>query len=64
MYTMKIADLSEDRVAKIRALEEETGFHIMALEPGLSLARPTSDQLTKIIALEAELNVTLLAYDG
>jgi hypothetical protein len=61
---LKIAALSEDSVAKIRALEAETGFHIMAFEPEVHLATPTADQLAKIKLLEKELKVTLLAYDA
>ena len=60
---LKIAELSDDSVSKIKALEEETGFHIMAFEPEVELAMPTADQLAKIRELEEELNVTLLAYD-
>jgi hypothetical protein len=61
---LKIAALSEDNVSKIRALEAETGFHIMAFEPEVKLATPTADQLANIKQLEAELKVTLLAYDA
>ena len=64
MYNLKIAELSQEKISKIRALEENTGFHIMAFEPGIKLARPTADQLAQIRELEAELNVTLLAYDS
>jgi hypothetical protein len=61
---LKIAALSKDSVSKIRALEDETGFHIMAFEPEVKLATPTADQLAKIKLLEKELKVTLLAYDA
>jgi len=61
---LKIAALSEDSVLKIKTLEDETGFHIMAFEPEVKLATPTADQLAKIKLLEKELKVTLLAYDA
>ena len=61
---LKIAELYDDSVSKIKALEEETGFHIMAFGPEVELAMPTADQLAKIRELEEELNVTLLAYDA
>ena len=61
---LKIASLSKNSVAKIRVLEEETGFHIMAFEPEVKLAIPNSDQLAKIKQLEKELKVTLIAYDA
>ena len=61
---LKIAALSEESVLKIKNLEDETGFHIMAFEPEVKLATPTADQLSKIKQLENELKVTLLAYDA
>ena len=61
---LKIAALSEENVSKIKTLEVETGFHIMAYEPEVTLATPTADQLAKIKQLEKELKVTLLAYDA
>jgi len=60
---LKIANLIPEQVAKIRALEKETGFHLMALEPAIKLAAPTAEQLAQLRELEAELEVTLLAYD-
>lgn len=60
---LKIAELTDEDVTKITALENETGFHIMAFEPEVKLASPTGDQLSKIKELEEKLNVTLLAYN-
>jgi len=59
---LKIAELSDEKVSKIKALEAETGFQIMAFEPAVEVAVPSEDQLAKIKELEGELNVTLLAY--
>jgi hypothetical protein len=61
---LKIAELDQDNVSKIRALEENTGFHIMAFEPAVTLSAPTEEQLNQIQSLEKELNVTLLAYEA
>ena len=58
----KIAELADESVSKIKALEKETGFHIMAFEPEIELAMPTADQLARIKELEKEINVNLLAY--
>ena len=61
---LKIAELSKDNVLKIRALEEEMGFHIMAYKSAVKFAVPTEEQLAKIRELELELDVTLLAYEA
>jgi len=61
---LKIAELDHDNVNKIRALEEHTGFHIMAFEPAVKQSAPTEEQLNHIKSLEKELNVTLLAYEA
>ena len=63
MYNLKIATLDETTIAKIRALEESIGKHIMAFEPGVSLARLSKDEVEMIEALEKEANVTLLVYN-
>ncbi|MBN2045611.1 MAG: hypothetical protein JW757_11365 [Anaerolineales bacterium] len=62
MYHLKIAEISTDSVAKIKDLEAEFGFHIMAFEPGYQFAQPNPAQLSKLQELEKELGVTLLAY--
>ena len=61
---LKIAELTAEKVSRIKALEEETGFQIMAFEPAVEIAMPSEDQLSKIKELEAELNVTLVAYNA
>ncbi|MBK8988706.1 MAG: hypothetical protein IPM39_21980 [Chloroflexi bacterium] len=60
---LKIAFVDEPGVEKIRALEIETGKHIMAFTPGLEIADLTEAQLAKVRALEEELGVTLLVYE-
>jgi hypothetical protein len=59
---MKIAELDKARLAKVRALEEELGTYVVALEPQLPLANLTDEQLERLQAAEAELGVVLLAY--
>jgi len=64
MYgNLKIATVDNATVAKIKALEEDIGKHIMAFEPGVSLAMLTPDEIQKIEALEKEAGVTLLVYN-
>lgn len=59
---LKIATLSEDGAAKLKELESEMDFQIMAFEPGTQLAELTKQQLNRIKNLEDELGVTLLVY--
>ena len=65
MYgNLKIATLDEAAIAKIKALEGKIGKHIMAYEPGVSLARLTPDEIELVSALEKEIgDVTLLVYN-
>ena len=64
MYgNLKIASLDEAAVAKINALEEKLGRHIMAFEPGVSLAQLSSQEIEEIEALEKEAGVMLLVYE-
>ena len=64
MYgNLKIATIDEATIAKIKALEEKIGKHIMAYEPGVSLARLKPDEIELLEALEKETGVTLLAYN-
>ena len=64
MEYMKIADIGEEGKAKVKALEESLGAHVMAYEFGLRLAKMTDEQKEEVIALEKELGdrVMLLAY--
>jgi hypothetical protein len=61
---LKVASLSDEDVAKLRLLEEETGTHIMAFEPGLKIASLNADNLERLKKLETQLNVTLLVFDS
>lgn len=64
MYgNLKIATLDETMIAKIRALEERIGRHIMAFESGVSLARLSTEEVQLVEALEKEAGVTLLVYN-
>ena len=64
MYgNLKIATLDEDAIAKINALEEELGKHIMAFEPGVTLAYLSPEEVQKVAALESEAGVMLLVYE-
>lgn len=59
----KIATLDPQDVAKINALEEELGKHIMAFKSGVRLAKLTPEMVEQVTALEKELGVLLLVYD-
>jgi erythromycin esterase-like protein len=61
---MRIAQLDEARLAKVKALEDELGFCIVAVEPEFSLAELSADQVKKLQAAEDDLGVVLLAYVG
>ena len=64
MYgNFKIATVDVDTVALIENLENDIGKHIMALEPGLSFAQLSDDEIQKVEALEKETGVTLLVYE-
>jgi hypothetical protein len=59
---MKIAQLDQAAVEKIKLLEKEMGVQIMAFEPGSDLAELTDEQLARIKSLEDALGVVLLVY--
>ena len=64
MYgNFKIATLTEEQIKKIRDLETTIQKHIMALEPGVSIARLNKEELRMLEALEKELGVVLLTYE-
>ena len=61
---LKIADIGESGKAKVKALEESIGAHIMAYEFGYPLAKLSAEQMEEVTALEEELGegVFLLVY--
>lgn len=59
---MKIANLEEAEVERIRQMEEQLGTLILALEPHYPVAELSEEQLAKLHALERELGVVLIAY--
>lgn len=61
---LQIAPLSQEEVGRIRELEEAIGKHIMAFVPGLEVADLDDAQVAQVQALEADLGVTLLVYEG
>jgi hypothetical protein len=61
---LKIAHLSAEAAARLRALEEATGKHIMAFETGPPFAALSAEHLNQVQALEKELGVLLLVYEG
>ena len=60
---MKIADLDEAGLARVRALEKDIGACVLALEPKVKLRDLSEDQLERLRAAEQELGLVLLAYD-
>jgi len=59
---MKFANLDDDGLKKLTALEEQMGTLILAVEPVYPLAKLSDEQIERIQALEEELNVVLLAF--
>ena len=59
----KIAELDEENVAKITALESKLGRHIMAFESGIRIAKLTNDEVEQVVTLEKELGVLMLVYN-
>lgn len=60
---MKIADLDEASLAKVRALEEEIGACVLALEPKVKLRELSEEELERLRSAEEELGVVLMAYE-
>jgi hypothetical protein len=59
---LKIADLDEESIERIRTMEEEMDTLIVALEPHYPLAELSEEQVTKLQHLENDLGVVLVAY--
>jgi len=60
---MKIADLDDKRLAKLRELEDELGVCLVALEEEFRLARLLPDQVERLQDAERNMGVVLLAYN-
>jgi hypothetical protein len=61
---VKIAELDEGQLAKLRALESELGTWVVALEREFRLAELSDEKLGKLQGVEDELGVVLLAYEA
>lgn len=59
---MKIADLDEEGIERIRSMEEAMDTLIVALEPHYPLAELSEEQVVQLQSLEKELGVVLVAY--
>ncbi len=59
---LRIAKLDEATLEKLKAMEEEFGTRIVALEPYYPPANLTQAQVQRIKTMEQELGVVLLAY--
>ena len=59
---MQIAELEDEQLAKVKALEEELGKVIVAMRPYYPVANLNKEQVERLQDLEQELGVVLLAY--
>jgi hypothetical protein len=59
---MKIANLDDTSIEKLKQMEESLGTLILALEPHHPLAELKEDQIQKLRQLENDLGVVLIAY--
>jgi len=60
---MEFADLKEDQMEKVRALEEDIGGCVVALQRRISLRDLSSEELKKLQETEEDLGVVLMAYE-
>lgn len=60
---LRVADLDEQAVDRIRSLEKDINAHIMALEPQVNLRDLDEEGMRKLRELEDALGVVLIAYD-
>ena len=58
---VKIAQLDEGQLTKIRELEEKLGSVVVALEPGWEYADLSDEQLAALRSAEKELGLILVA---
>jgi len=59
---MKVAQLSESKLAQLKELESEMGVCLVALEEEFSLARLSPEQVERLQDAERDLGVVLVAY--
>ena len=59
---MKIANLDEESIVRIRQMEESMDSLIVALEPHYPMAELSEEQVGRLQELEKELGVVLIAY--
>lgn len=60
---LRVAELDEQAVDRIRSLEKDINAHIMALEPQVNLRDLDEEGMRKLRELEDALGVVLIAYD-
>ncbi len=60
---MEFADLNTDQMEKVRALEEDIGGCVVALQRRISLRDLSSEELEKLQSAEEDLGVVLMAYE-
>lgn len=60
---IKLANLDDRSVEKLRALEADIGKLVIAYEREHRFADLTPEQIEKVQALEEELGILLLAYE-
>ncbi len=60
---LRIAQLTDTQLTKLRALEAELGTCIVAMEPEYQLADLSQEKLKQLQAAEHELGIVLLAYE-
>jgi len=64
MLTPKFSVMDENKLAKIKKLEEELGGYVIAFDHTPELATLSPDQLKKINTIQKEVGATLVAYKG
>lgn len=61
---IRVAQLGNDHLAKVEALESELGAVVVAYEPSYKPAKLSESQLASLRAVEAELGLILVAFDA
>ena len=59
---MKVAQLDEERLAKLRDVENELGIYLVAFELEKPVTDVSDEQARRLHRLEEELQVTLVAH--